>query len=304
MTAEKDVQVARKKGRGSVNTLLDRRNFDKFEATLRDITGCTLPWGGKIVIFCGDFRLPNLDIINSYCSHRQCLPIIARASRATTVAHTITRSHLWKDIQLSHMDNFTWQLQGKHKLYWTIDQKISRVGRPEDVIFAVKKTETTSSEKFVTKNVVFREVLLHRRRPPPPQVESNPATIPLETDHSSALDYDSIYDDVDEKEEGDDQPRWERVPRRITALPTPSLTACLPSNVTLAPLPTVREAEVSVLQNNSTQLKNHANRLRLTWRVSMLLMKLGWPTCLPQLRLHSHLQSKRGLPCSRGEAAS
>ena len=40
-------------------TLIDRRNFDKFEATLRDITGCSLPWGGKIVIFCGDFRLPN-----------------------------------------------------------------------------------------------------------------------------------------------------------------------------------------------------------------------------------------------------
>ena len=35
-------------------TLIDRRNFDKFEATLRDITGCSLPWGGKIVIFCGD----------------------------------------------------------------------------------------------------------------------------------------------------------------------------------------------------------------------------------------------------------
>ena len=40
-------------------TLKDRRNFDKFEATMRDITGCDLPWGGKIVIFCGDFRLPN-----------------------------------------------------------------------------------------------------------------------------------------------------------------------------------------------------------------------------------------------------
>ena len=40
-------------------TLIDRRNFDKMEATLRDITGCNLPWGGKIVIFSGDFRSPN-----------------------------------------------------------------------------------------------------------------------------------------------------------------------------------------------------------------------------------------------------
>ena len=40
-------------------TLIDRRNFDKLEATLRDITGSTLPWGGKIAIFCGDFRSSN-----------------------------------------------------------------------------------------------------------------------------------------------------------------------------------------------------------------------------------------------------
>ena len=40
-------------------TPLDRRNFDKMEPTLRDITGCDLPWGGKIVIFSGDFRLLN-----------------------------------------------------------------------------------------------------------------------------------------------------------------------------------------------------------------------------------------------------
>ena len=41
------------------STLLDRRNFDKMAATLSDITGCNLPWGGKIVIFSGDFRLLN-----------------------------------------------------------------------------------------------------------------------------------------------------------------------------------------------------------------------------------------------------
>ena len=47
-------------------TLIDRRNFDKLEATLRDITGCNLPWGGKIVVFCGDFRLPTFEFFNSY----------------------------------------------------------------------------------------------------------------------------------------------------------------------------------------------------------------------------------------------
>ena len=48
--------------------MIDRRNFDKLEVTLRDITGCNLPWGGKIVIFCGDFRSSNskLSILISF----------------------------------------------------------------------------------------------------------------------------------------------------------------------------------------------------------------------------------------------
>merc|ERR1712004_315353 len=93
-------------------------------------------------------------------------------------------------------------------------------GRPEDVLFAVKKMDATSAEKNVTKNVVFREVLLHRRQPPPPQVPvpTTPA-IPLEHGHSSDLDYN----------------REEQAQ---------SVSASLPSNVTLAPLPTAREAEV------------------------------------------------------------
>ena len=157
-------------------------------------------------------------------------------------------------------------------------RKISRVGRPEDVIFAVKKMEATSVERFVTKNVVYREVLLHRRRPPPPQVDPvpNPAAILLETDHSPALDYLSIYDNMEEEE--DDQPREERrIHQPATALPTPSLSATLPTNVTLAPLPTVREAEVFSFKKNLGELENHPTRLQPTWRVSKLLTRLGWP---------------------------
>lgn len=61
-------------------TLIDRRNFDKFEATLRDITGCSLPWGGKIVIFCGDFRSSNskLSILIAFT---QAMPPNHRASQ-------------------------------------------------------------------------------------------------------------------------------------------------------------------------------------------------------------------------------
>ena len=38
-------------------TLLDRRNFEKMERTLRDICNQDLPWGGKTIVFSGDFRL-------------------------------------------------------------------------------------------------------------------------------------------------------------------------------------------------------------------------------------------------------
>ena len=85
----------------------------------------------------------------------------------------------------------------------------------------------TSAEKNVTKNVVYREVLLHKRQPPPPQVPvPNTPAIPLESDLSSALDHLSVYDNRQEDVQ-------------------PSLSATLPSNVTLAPLPTAREAEAA-----------------------------------------------------------
>ena len=92
--------------------------------------------------------------------------------------------------------------------------------------------EATSAEKNVTKNVVYREVLLHRRQPPPPQVPvpTTPA-IPLEHGHSSDLDYNGVYDNREEQAQ--------------------SVSASLPSNVTLAPLPTAREAEVFSIAENS-----------------------------------------------------
>ena len=86
--------------------------------------------------------------------------------------------------------------------------------------------DATSPERNITKNVVFREVLLHRRQPPPPQVPvpTTPA-IPLEHGHSSDLDYNGVYDNREEQAQ--------------------SVSASLPSNVTLAPLPTAREAEAA-----------------------------------------------------------
>ena len=151
-----------------------------------------------------------------------------------------------------HMGSYMWQFQG-NKIFQNMLMMVEtcRVGRPEDVIFAIKKLEATSPERFLAKNVVYREVLLHRRCPPPPQVEpaTNPATIPLPSDQSAEFDYTGIYDDIGEEEGEDepDHPRQERrVPPPVTALP--SLSAPLPSNITLAALPTAREAEVFLVK--------------------------------------------------------
>ena len=119
-----------------------------------------------------------------------------------------------------------WLVDGPAFSHGQLYVAASRVGRPEDVLFAVKKMEATSAERNITKNVVFREVLLHRRQPPPPQVPvpTTPA-IPLEHGHSSDLDYNGVYDNREEQAQ--------------------SVSASLPSNVTLAPLPTAREAEAA-----------------------------------------------------------
>ena len=145
---------------------------------------------------------------------------------------------------------------------WQLISKISRVGRPEDVIFAVKKMEATSAERFVTKNVVYREVLLHRRHHLPlPQVEPAPNPILLPTDQSADFDYNGIYDNIGGEEKEDEHHHH--------------LSASLPSNITLAPLPTAREAEVSFG--------------RKYWIVLRLLMP-------PGCRWHGeHCSSSRGL---------
>ena len=99
--------------------------------------------------------------------------------------------------------------------------------------------EATSVERNVTKNVVYREVLLHRRQPPPPQVPvSNTPAISLGHDHSSSLDYHGIYDNRQEHAQ--------------------SVSVTLPSNVTLAPLPTAREAEVFPIAKKQLKLCQQA----------------------------------------------
>ena len=57
--------------------------------TLQDLMNNEQPFGGKIMVFSGDFR--------------QVLPIIPRASRAQIVTSALNRSHLWQHIKLYHL---------------------------------------------------------------------------------------------------------------------------------------------------------------------------------------------------------
>jgi ATP-dependent DNA helicase PIF1 len=55
------------------------------DRTLQDITDCNLPFGGKVMIFGGDFR--------------QVLPVVRRGIRAHIVDSSIRMSPLWSSIK-------------------------------------------------------------------------------------------------------------------------------------------------------------------------------------------------------------
>ena len=151
------------------------------------------------------------------------------------------------------------------------------------------------TDKFLTKNVVYREVLLHRRGLPPtanlqPVSSLRPtatAAVNVSADQPDDLDYTGIYDGIgeEEEEEGADSRGEGSVHRTLpTPIPAlPSLSHPLPPNVTLALLPTAREAEVGEYFGILTF---GICRLLLTWRAVLQRTRLGWPHCLPPLRLH------------------
>jgi ATP-dependent DNA helicase PIF1 len=64
--------------------MVHRHNIEAVDRTLRDICGIDSPFGGKVVLFGGDFR--------------QILPVIPGGSRAQVVASCISRSRLWQHV--------------------------------------------------------------------------------------------------------------------------------------------------------------------------------------------------------------
>ena len=57
--------------------------------SLRNICSCDLPFGGKVVVFGGDFR--------------QILPVVKHGSRAEVVSACLNRSQLWRHVKVMNL---------------------------------------------------------------------------------------------------------------------------------------------------------------------------------------------------------
>ncbi|KAK1680955.1 hypothetical protein QYE76_041803 [Lolium multiflorum] len=62
-----------------------RQAVETLDRSLQDIMGCPLPFGGKVVVFGGDFR--------------QVLPVVTRGTRAQITDATLLRSYIWENIR-------------------------------------------------------------------------------------------------------------------------------------------------------------------------------------------------------------
>ena len=79
--------------------------MEAVDRTLRDITGCNLPFGGKVTVLSGDFR--------------QCLPVIPHANRAEVVNSALSRSYLWSSfIVLPLKENMRVRLNNNPDTEW------------------------------------------------------------------------------------------------------------------------------------------------------------------------------------------
>ena len=62
-----------------------RQAIGALDRSLRDIMGCDTPFGGKVMLFGGDFR--------------QVLPVVPRGTRAQITDATLLRSYIWGSVR-------------------------------------------------------------------------------------------------------------------------------------------------------------------------------------------------------------
>ncbi|KAL5563724.1 hypothetical protein UlMin_033471 [Ulmus minor] len=61
--------------------MINKRAIEVVDIMLQDINECNLPFGGKIIIFGGDFR--------------QVLPVVPRATKEEVINASLVMSYLW-----------------------------------------------------------------------------------------------------------------------------------------------------------------------------------------------------------------
>ena len=94
------------------STMLDRYQLEALDRSLRDLMGDSdKVFGGKVIVLAGDFR--------------QCLPVVPRANRATTVGHCINKSRLWQHFKVFQLtENMRVRASGDPRLEdfdkWTL----------------------------------------------------------------------------------------------------------------------------------------------------------------------------------------
>lgn len=62
-----------------------RQAVEALDRSLRDIMGCDMPFGGKVMLFGGDFR--------------QVLPVVPHGTRAQITDATLLRSYIWENVR-------------------------------------------------------------------------------------------------------------------------------------------------------------------------------------------------------------
>jgi hypothetical protein len=62
-----------------------KQSVEMLDISLQDIMGCEVPFGGKVMVFGGNFR--------------QVMPVVPRGTRAQITDATLLRSYIWKDVR-------------------------------------------------------------------------------------------------------------------------------------------------------------------------------------------------------------
>ncbi|XP_056697701.1 uncharacterized protein [Spinacia oleracea] len=67
-------------------TMTHRHAYEAVDRNIRDLMGVDIPFGGKVVVFGGDFR--------------QILPVVPKGTKAQTIDACLVRSTLWRHVQI------------------------------------------------------------------------------------------------------------------------------------------------------------------------------------------------------------